>query len=226
MQFPTLLIPSDLPTREELTSLTSFSRIENNPDIMWLTPLEDKVSISIDQVHELTMLLAYKPVAESYKVAIIAPADRLTLPAQQALLKTLEEPPENTQMILATSLPAKLLPTILSRAIISKSKERRITDKERKPDAPDYSSLQTYSLSACLKLSDTLGKDRQDAIETLRGLLHAIRDESHKRPSTKILADEKAVITCIEQLDRNAHMKLALDHLFFHIASHTLPQLT
>jgi DNA polymerase III delta prime subunit len=58
------------------------------------------------------------PYASSYKVAVINDADRLTPEAQNSLLKTLEEPAEQTIIALVTRNYSKLLPTILSRCSV------------------------------------------------------------------------------------------------------------
>ena len=213
MQFPTILVPREQLTHEQLQKYVRFSSLEHNPDLLEVTPLEGKSSISIDQVHELQGQLVYKPIQEKYKVAIIARAHLLTLPAQQALLKTLEEPPENTQIMLVTGFPHKLLPTILSRATIL-GRERE--EKHPKSTTPnEYEGLQTQNIIACLKLSDEWSKSKDDAIESLRSLVEEVQHRSHREPSQRILRDEKAIVMCIEQLEKNVNAKLALDHLFF-----------
>jgi DNA polymerase III gamma/tau subunit len=175
---------------------------------------EEKLSISIDQVHELLKDINLKPFFENHKVAIIYPAHLLTLPAQQALLKTLEEPPENTQIILATSLPGKLLPTILSRLTNQASTLETI-----EAPSPLYENLKKLKISECIKTSDTWSKDRAVATKNLRELIGEIRNLYLVQATQKLLSDEKAAIICLEQLERNVNIKLALDHLFFTISN-------
>lgn len=69
----------------------------------------------IDEIRELKEGIRFNPVKSRYKVFIIDEAHMLTPQAVNALLKTLEEPPEHAIFILATTEPEKLLPTILSR---------------------------------------------------------------------------------------------------------------
>ncbi|MFN7088813.1 MAG: DNA polymerase III subunit gamma/tau, partial [Candidatus Paceibacteria bacterium] len=69
----------------------------------------------IDEIRELRDGIKFSPVKGKYKVFIIDEAHMLTPPAFNALLKTLEEPPEHAIFILATTEPEKLPPTILSR---------------------------------------------------------------------------------------------------------------
>lgn len=213
-QYSSLLIRTDQLDASELQEFIPFNRTEGNPDFISVGLLEDKLSISIDQVHELQHELAFKPFSESYKIALIFPAHRLSLPAQQALLKTLEEPPENTQIILATSLPNKLLPTILS----------RVTHVGRTNAASNdvalYGELTSLKLSACLKASDEWSKDREKTIGKLRDLVFELQSFHLTSPTPSVLTHEKAVILCLEQLERNVNAKLALDQLFFRLSGH------
>jgi DNA polymerase-3 subunit delta' len=70
--------------------------------------------LKIDQIRDLQNALKYR-VASGRRVAIVGGADRLIKAAANAFLKTLEEPPADSIIILVTSRPAELLPTILSR---------------------------------------------------------------------------------------------------------------
>ncbi len=69
----------------------------------------------IDEIRELRQNARFSPVNGKYKVYIIDEAHMLTKDANNALLKTLEEPPAQSRFILATTEPDKILPTILSR---------------------------------------------------------------------------------------------------------------
>jgi len=69
----------------------------------------------IDQIRTLIGLVSFSPRQGRRRVVIIDPADQLNLESQNALLKTLEEPPAPTVLILVTSRPNVLLPTVRSR---------------------------------------------------------------------------------------------------------------
>ena len=72
---------------------------------------------SIDEIRDLIERAAYKPAIGRYKVFMIDEAHQLTKDAFNALLKTLEEPPEYLKFVLATTDPEKMLPTVLSRCL-------------------------------------------------------------------------------------------------------------
>jgi DNA polymerase-3 subunit delta' len=85
------------------------------PDLIIVKP-EDKPSILIEQVRALTQNLALSPYGvNSRRVVLIDDAHMLTIDAQNALLKCIEEPPPSTLFILTTSQPQTLLPTVRSR---------------------------------------------------------------------------------------------------------------
>ena len=72
---------------------------------------------SIEEVRDLIERAAYKPAVGRFKVFMIDEAHQLTRDAFNALLKTLEEPPEYLKFVLATTDPEKMLPTVLSRCL-------------------------------------------------------------------------------------------------------------
>ena len=71
--------------------------------------------VSVDMIRSLIKDIYLKPYEGEYKVYVVPEADTMTVQAQNALLKTLEEPPDHSIIILATPEPERLLPTILSR---------------------------------------------------------------------------------------------------------------
>lgn len=98
-----------------------------NPDIIVVSPeIEDKKGIikkkdiPIEAVRDLRKDLSLSPYFGKLKVAIIDDADRMTVAAQNALLKTLEEPDERCILILIASGQGRVLPTIRSRCLVKR----------------------------------------------------------------------------------------------------------
>ncbi|WP_396268419.1 DNA polymerase III subunit gamma/tau [Ideonella sp.] len=81
------------------------------------TEMDAASNRSIDEIRELIERAAYKPSVGRFKVFMIDEAHQLTKDAFNALLKTLEEPPEYLKFVLATTDPEKMLPTVLSRCL-------------------------------------------------------------------------------------------------------------
>ena len=89
----------------------------NHPDLHRLRPAGPGGQIGIAQVRELSAALALLPVEGGARVAVIESAHRLNEDAQNALLKTLEEPPAGVTILLAADDEERLLPTVHSRCV-------------------------------------------------------------------------------------------------------------
>lgn len=87
----------------------------SHPDLHWIAPEEDKQSLSVDQVRAACEKLSKTSFRQGYKVAILEPAHQMTPGAANSVLKTLEEPTRGSLLVLITSRPSGLLPTVRSR---------------------------------------------------------------------------------------------------------------
>src|SRR5690606_2252172 len=92
----------------------------NNPDILTISRQEDAGSIGIEDVQKLTEWNAKKSFSDGIKVAVIFDAHTLTTQAQNSILKVIEEPQLNTQIVLVASRLNSLLLTIRSRSLVSR----------------------------------------------------------------------------------------------------------
>jgi DNA polymerase-3 subunit delta' len=90
---------------------------ETHADVHWVRPESKSRVITIDQMRELMREIQLKPTEAEYKVAVIVGADRLNVQAANAFLKTLEEPPPKSVLILLSREPQRILETILSRCL-------------------------------------------------------------------------------------------------------------
>ncbi len=88
---------------------------DQHPDWVRVHPVDDSKQIRIEQIRELGEELSLTSHQGGYKVGVISPADVLNRFAANALLKTLEEPPPRTVLILVVTQPSRLPATILSR---------------------------------------------------------------------------------------------------------------
>ncbi len=91
--------------------------VGNHPDFRWVGVLPDKKEISIDQMRELSLALGLRSYRGGAKVAVIAPAEAMNAKAFNALLKTLEEPPPQTYLVLAASRIDRMPKTVMSRCM-------------------------------------------------------------------------------------------------------------
>lgn len=157
-------------------------------------------TITIDAIRNIEPFLTLSALEHETKLIIIQDADRLSDDSANAFLKTLEEPPSQTLILLLTELPSRLLPTILSRCI-------RL-DMAEPTGAVRLSEAQQRFLPAVQNALEHLGSDvaalalRAD----FRALLVACREEITARITGALKAEAK-VIKEGTQIDWEAQQK-------------------
>lgn len=151
----------------------------NQPDIITLVH-EKPTSISVDEIREqLNGDIMIKPYSSPYKIYIIPEADLMTQQAQNALLKTLEEPPEYAVIFLLTENADSLLSTIRSRCVMLKL--RNIKDKLVKKYLMEQMQIPDYQAELCaafaqgnigraimLAKSEYFNEIKEDAIQLMK----------------------------------------------------------
>lgn len=89
----------------------------NHPDVHWVRPESKSRLIGVEQMRDLMHQINLKPTEAVWKVAVVVAADRLNTGSANAFLKTLEEPPARSIIILTTTEPDRILETIESRCL-------------------------------------------------------------------------------------------------------------
>ena len=170
----------------------------HHPDVLWLMPEEEAVrrklaarsdfdhvpsrDIRVDQVRHLQERLALRPLEASRKVVLLLPAEAMNPQAQNAFLKTLEEPPPDTVLFLVTAAPDRLLPTLRSRCVrvafgplphdfVRDQVERRLEVPAEVAEA--VASLADGSLERAFALDAERLADRRGRIERFEGVTGA-----------------------------------------------------
>lgn len=119
----------------------------NQPDIITVRH-EKPASISVDDVRQqINGDIMIKPYSSPYKIYIVPEADLMTVQAQNAILKTIEEPPEYAIIFLLTENADNLLPTIRSRCVMLKL--RNIKDKLVKKYLMEQMQIPDYQADLC-----------------------------------------------------------------------------
>lgn len=119
----------------------------NQPDIIHLTHEKPNV-ITVDDIREqINKDIVIKPYACDRKIYIINEAEKMNVQAQNALLKTLEEPPEYSVIIILTTNVDALLPTILSRCVVLNMKP--VEDSLVKEFLMKYVQVPDYKAEVC-----------------------------------------------------------------------------
>jgi DNA polymerase-3 subunit delta' len=152
---------------------------ENHADIHWARPESKSRVITIDQTRELMQQIQLKPAEAQFKVAIIAGADRLNTQAANAFLKTLEEPPQKSVLILLSTEPSRILETILSRCL----RLNFASDTARALSAEQSYWLQQFSSAAAAEQKSLFGRYR--LLDSLLQRLGAIRAQVDETMSAR-----------------------------------------
>jgi len=136
----------------------SCRKIENDThaDIHWARPESKSRVITVEQTRDLMREIQLKPTEAQFKVAVIAGADRLNPQAANAFLKTLEEPPPNSVLILLSTEPQRLLETILSRCL----RLNFSGDGKREMNPADAEWLEKFGALAASEQKSLLGRYR------------------------------------------------------------------
>jgi len=125
--------------------------------------------IAIDQVRELTELMQVSTHRRGARVGVVVPAERMNPAAANALLKTLEEPPPGTRLVLVAHQPGRLMPTVTSRCLRVDA-PRPATDEaiawlraQRVADPADALAEAGGSPLAALALAEPAGRAERNA---------------------------------------------------------------
>ena len=153
----------------------------NHPDIIFLTH-EKPNTIGVDDIRlGINDTVVIRPYSSKYKVYIIEEAEKMTPQAQNALLKTIEEPPEYVVFILLCSSQEAMLPTILSRCSVLPMKPVRDEEMRkylmRKLEVPDYRAEICIAFARgnvgrakALAQSEDFDKIRKEALSLLKNI--------------------------------------------------------
>lgn len=153
----------------------------NQPDIIYVTH-EKPTTIGVDEIrNQVNNDIVIRPYSSPYKVYIIEDADLMSVQAQNALLKTIEEPPEYAVIMLLTENADTLLPTIQSRCVMLKL--RNIKDRLVKKYLMEHMEIPDYKADICvafaqgnmgkaimLATSEHFNEIKEEAMRLLKGI--------------------------------------------------------
>jgi len=101
---------------------------DTHPDVIWITHTSDNKAFSVKNLREICLDAYIKPNQGEHKIYIFADCDLMSVPAQNTLLKLIEEPPVHAHFIFTATSKTNFLPTILSRVISLGAREVSIED--------------------------------------------------------------------------------------------------
>lgn len=166
-------------------------------------------TVGIELVRDFQRELTLAPRNSPAKMGLVTNMERLTPEAQNAMLKTLEEPPPNTYIVGTTSLPEALLATVRSRM-----RTVKLTGEAVKID-PVYEDLVEKIISASpgrrLSLVEPYVTTRDDAKSFVASMISAARLQLLGHPSPKLVAFTRNLLAAQSQLSVNVNPKLVID---------------
>ncbi len=150
----------------------------NQPDLIYVT--HEKASLGVEEIRvQVNSDILIKPYSSLYKIYIIDEAEKMTEQAQNALLKTIEEPPEYAVIMLLTTSLGKLLPTIQSRCVNLELKVVPEKDIKQflmeKKQIPDYlaeisAAFSRGNVGRAIKYASS-----EDFIQSKDAIIHVLR---------------------------------------------------
>jgi hypothetical protein len=184
----------------------------NDPETFIIHP--EKQSIGIDQIRQLKNLLPQKPASGHHRFAIIHLAETLTIPAQNALLKLLEEPPTHTTVILTAPSKHSLLPTIQSRCqLVNIVTPSPLTKSQLQDQSKTFQNISDSSISQRLTLAPKLVSSRSSAIEFCQSQSRFLHQQLISNPSYSLSHLHQNINQTLKVLNSNANYLLALENL-------------
>lgn len=176
-------------------------QLSNDPDLFILD------DYTIATVRSLKKFLSQKPFNHDTKVVYLPQVENLNSESQNALLKTLEEPGENNYLLLSTSNPSLLLPTILSRC---QKIRLNYTENREKTDLWPI----TGNSKKDLDFAATITTDKTQIKTLLLSQLNQYHQNFIKNPDKNTANIIKKLIKSINLIDANVDFKSALDYFF------------
>lgn len=188
------------------------------PDVTWVEPENKSRIISVDQIRSLIDTVAQTAFGGGWKVGVVLACDRMKAEGANAFLKTLEEPPGKTLLLLVTDQMQGLLPTIVSRCqkVVLTEPDPEPVWMEKLVDIlsrhNDESGLQTLLLAGRLKalldeikvgLQEQEGAGRVDAESGEQAETEAAREIMAARVQAKLVKERTDVLRAIQFWQRD-----------------------
>lgn len=176
-------------------------------------------ALTISQVRHVLTASQYQPYQSGVHRYVVLQAETASIPAQNALLKVLEEPPSHSQIILASHQPGQLLPTIQSRCVMVRwpeaLEEVDVLSLSLTVLPADWQTLGTAHYTDLIQLAAKLS-DRAQAIQELQTLAQLVHGSNH-HPSATTTTCLKILSEAVIHLQANVNVKLAVENCLFQL---------
>lgn len=177
--------------------------------------------IGMDDVRAFITELSYSPNPDGVRCMVFLAADQMNLAAQNAILKSLEEPTSNTHCVLVVTALNALLPTIQSRCLILDTTTH--SEHTQEEFIAVLEKLESGGIPAAISIAESY-KKKEDATRCVHGLLNAMY-ATRIQTTTSAQDLHKRVQFCqkgfsiLSYLQSNSNPQMTLEHWFFSLQS-------
>jgi DNA polymerase III subunit delta' len=166
--------------------------VGNHPDFHWVererTDDKEAKQLKVEQIRDLAAALAFKSYRGGYKVAVISEADAMNENAANALLKTLEEPPPATLLVLCSARPSRLPATIVSRCqrlVVARPKaEQAIAWLAAQKPSADWAAILEHAAGEPLRALTLEASGFAEIDRDMRSIVERLQARSLDIPGT------------------------------------------
>ena len=166
---------------------------------------EDAASITLDRVHGLQKRFSYGAFEGKWRTAVLLYADRMRPEAANALLRTLEEPPDGSLLVLSAPSLQSLLPTIVSRC-----QHMRLSPIPTRKVADELCTRDGIDTDRAWRIARSCNGSLRRAMEMARGDIDHVSDRSYRFLEALVWGEESRTYAALEQLasDRQGAVQL------------------
>lgn len=168
---------------------------DTHPDLHTIVPEKGKQSIGVDVLREVLAQVSTRSFEDTTKVLLFPEAERMTPAAQNCLLKTLEEPPQETVFFLITDQPGTMQPTIVSRCRVIRFHPLSEQDCEKRLIALGQSPLdakrRARMAEGCVGQALAIDDERLTLMERVTGDVFAVHRPGDVLATVNLYKDDK-----------------------------------
>lgn len=210
-----MILPGEADQQKTLVQLIATCSPYKNPlthqSVYWVNSSME--SLGIDTARQISTEITFSPLDEQVRIFVLLGFEQATTEAQNALLKLLESPANQTQFWLITQNLSRVLPTIQSRCELITVPQTQVIFKDANEIQPAqlFSQLRQATIPECIELAGKYS-DRATALNLVTSLLNWLTQQTEFIPTASQL---QALQTAFVRLEQNTNVKLALESAFF-----------
>jgi DNA polymerase III delta prime subunit len=209
---PQIIVEPNISKRTEviLEVLKDNGLQQQHPNMFWMGEGE---KLGVEVVRKIVEHLSLKPYQGGGQAVVLVEADNLTPEAQNAMLKTLEEPPIDSVILLGATSEDNFLPTVLSRCQIVNSKVKGQRSELEDKDKEQVEKLINSSTEERFKYIEKL-EDKQKLLDDLTTYFHSQLTTNHGSSTITILED---LIQAHRWTKQNVNLRAILEYIMLKI---------